>query len=141
MIAVGIVLIIKSIKSLTRVHDVSEKYSMTSKIEINNLPSNGSIMNVIFNSEYDIQYIVKYDDNLDNKFKMEIKYYEEYYDYYIKKSSNDIYVSLSPDFRDRLSVYIDDFKENKVFDNNELKRYIVKITINKKDYSRLIIQD
>ena len=72
---------------------------------------------------------------------MEIKYYEEYYDYYIKKSSNDIYVSLSPDFRDRLSVYIDDFKENKIYKEEELSRYTVKITISEEDYQRLVIKN
>ncbi|MDD6272249.1 MAG: hypothetical protein PUA90_01865 [bacterium] len=141
LISFGVSSTIYSIYKLERVNDVSEKYSMTSKIETFNLPSNSSSMNILFNSEYDTQYIIKYDDNLDNKFKIEVKYYEEYYDYYIKKSTNDIYISLSPDFRDRLSVYISDIKDNKIFDNNELKRYVVKITINKKDYSRLIIQD
>jgi hypothetical protein len=85
--------------------------------------------------------MIKYDDNLDGKFKLEVKYYENYYDYNIKKSSNNLYVSLSVDPRDRISSYIDDFKENKIYNKNELSRYTVKITISEKDYQRLVIKN
>ena len=73
--------------------------------------------------------------------KVEVKYYECYYDYFIKQTSNSAYMSLKLDNRDRLSVYIDDLKEGLVFDNDELSRYSVKITINKDDINRLVILD
>ena len=96
---------------------------------------------ITFNSNYNTQYVIDYDDTLNNKFKLEVKYYECYYDYFIKESSNNIYISLKLDNRDRLSVYIDDLKEGKVFDNDELSRYSVKITVNPKDVDRLVIND
>ncbi len=141
IIAIGISLTIRDINKLEYINDVSEKYTMRTKIETISLPKNGTKMNILFNSEYDTQYIVVYDNSLDDKFKIEVKYFEEYYDYYTKKSNNEVYVSLSKNFRNRLSVYINDIKDGKIFNRDEIKRYIVKIKINKKDFSRLVIQN
>ncbi len=139
IIAIGISLTIRDINKLEYINDVSEKYTMRTKIETISLPKNGTKMNILFNSEYDTQYIVVYDNSLDDKFKIEVKYFEEYYDYYTKKSNNEVYVSLGKNFRNRLSVYINDIKDGKIFNRDEIKRYIVKIKINKKDFSRLVL--
>jgi hypothetical protein len=80
-------------------------------------------------------------NNLKDKVRVEVKYYECYYDFYTKKTSTGAYFSLKLDDRDRLSVYIDDLKEGLVFDNDELSRYIVKISINPNDADRIGIQD
>lgn len=142
IIALGITLFIKQASNIDIVKDVSDKYSMTRKYEKLNLPSNiDKKMYISFNTNYDTQYIVEYDNTLENKFTIETKYYESYYDYYVKKNSNDIYVSLSVDYRDRLSVYLENLKENKIYDKNELSRYIVKITINERDKERIIIEN
>lgn len=142
IIALGITLFIKQVSNIDIVKDVSDKYSMTRKYEKLNLPSNiDKKMYISFNTNYDTQYIVEYDNTLENKFTIETKYYESYYDYYMKRNSNDIYVSLSVDFRDRLSVYLENLKENKIYDKNELSRYIVKITMNEKDKERIIIEN
>ena len=89
----------------------------------------------------DTKYTIEYDNTLDNKITIETKYYESYYDYYMKKNVNDIYVSLSLDYRDRLSVYLENLKENKIYDKNELSRYTVKITMNERDKDRVIIEN
>lgn len=141
VIAVGIGLTLYQLSKIEEVSDVTQKYTMTTKIETYNLPSNEDKIYVEFNTNYDTQYMVKYDDKLNGKFKIEIKYYENYYDYHIKKTSNNIYVSLSKDTRDRISAYINDFKENKIYKEEELQRYVVKITINEKDYQRLVIEN
>lgn len=142
IIALGITLFIKQVSNIDIVKDVSDKYSMTRKYEKLNLPSNiDKKMYISFNTNYDTQYIVEYDNTLENKFTIETKYYESYYDYYMKKNSNDVYVSLSVDFRDRLSVYLENLKENKIYDKNELSRYIVKITMNERDKERIIIEN
>lgn len=141
IIAVGIALTIYQLSKVEEVSDVSQKYSMTTKVETYNLPSNEDKVYIEFNANYDTQYMVKYDDKLNGKFKIEVKYYENYYDYYMKKTSNNIYVSLSKDTRDRISSYINDFKENKVYKEEELQRYTVKITINEKYYQRLVIEN
>lgn len=141
VIAVGIGLTLYQLSKIEEVSDVTQKYTMTTKVETYNLPSNEDKIYVEFNTNYDTQYMVKYDDKLNGKFKIEIKYYENYYDYHIKKTSNNIYVSLSKDTRDRISAYINDFKENKIYKEEELQRYVVKITINEKDYQRLVIEN
>ena len=141
VIAVGIGLTLYQLSKIEEVSDVTQKYTMTTKVETYNLPSNEDKIYVEFNTNYDTQYMVKYDDKLNGKFKIETKYYENYYDYHIKKTSNNIYVSLSKDTRDRISAYINDFKENKIYKEEELQRYVVKITINEKDYQRLVIEN
>ena len=141
VIAIGIGLTLYQLSKIEEVSDVTQKYTMSTKVETYNLPSNEDKVYIEFNTNYDTQYMVKYDDKLNGKFKIEVKYYENYYDYHIKKTSNNIYVSLSKDTRDRISSYINDFKENKIYKEEELQRYVVKISINEKDYQRLVIKN
>lgn len=142
IIASGISLFMKQISKIDIVKDVSDKYTMTRKYEKISLPSNlDKITRISFNSHYDTKYTIEYDNTLDNKITIETKYYESYYDYYMKKNVNDIYVSLSLDYRDRLSVYLENLKENKIYDKNELSRYTVKITMNERDKDRVIIEN
>lgn len=142
IIACGISLFMKQISKIDIVKDVSDKYTMTRKYEKISLPSNlDKITRISFNSHYDTKYTIEYDNTLDNKITIETKYYESYYDYYMKKNVNDIYVSLSLDYRDRLSVYLENLKENKIYDKNELSRYTVKITMNERDKDRVIIEN
>lgn len=142
IIACGISLFMKQISKIDIVKDVSDKYTMTRKYEKISLPSNlDKITRISFNSHYDTKYTIEYDNTLDNKITIETKYYESYYDYYMKKNVNDIYVSLSLDYRDRLSVYLENLKDNKIYDKNELSRYTVKITMNERDKDRVIIEN
>lgn len=142
IIACGISLFMKQISKIDIVKDVSDKYTMTRKYEKISLPSNlDKVTRISFNSHYDTKYTIEYDNTLDNKITIETKYYESYYDYYMKKNVNDIYISLSLDYRDRLSVYLENLKENKIYDKNELSRYTVKITMNERDKDRVIIEN
>lgn len=142
IIAFGITLSIKQISKVETVKDVSDKYTMTRKYEKINLSSNlEKITYISFNANYDTKYIIEYDNTLDNKLTIETKYYESYYDYYMKQNSNDVYVSLSVDYRDRLSVYLENLKDKKIYDKNELSRYIVKITMNERDKDRVVIEN
>ena len=142
LIAVGTVLTVRQIYSIKNVKDVSTKYSMTTKLNNYDLPEeDDKKFTITFNSNYKTQYTVNYDEMIKDRVKVEVKYYECYYDFYAKKITNGAYISLGEDQRDRLSVYIDDLKEGLIFDNDELARYSVKISINKKDADRLVIQD
>ena len=142
IIAFGIVTGLKQVSEIETVKDVSIKYSMTNKLNTYELSSDkDQKFTLTFNSNYNTQYTLNYDNTLKNKIKVEVKYYECYYDYYIKETSNSAYISLKLDDRDRLSVYIDDLKEGKVFDNDELSRYSVKISVNPNDAGRLVILD
>lgn len=140
LIALGIVLFVRKLYSIKTVEDVSDKYSMTTKYDTYMLPSDSSRkLSVMFNSNYKTQYIVDYDENMLGKVKVEVKYYEAYYDYFIKKSSNIVYVSLKVDDRDRLSTYISDIKDGVIYDSDEMARYIVKITMSEEDKNRIEI--
>lgn len=141
--ASGTALTINKISTIKTIKDVSEKYSMTRYYKAYQLPTEADKkLYVSFNSNYKTNYIVEYDSKLENEIKLEVKYYDCYYDFFIKQSTNyNLYVSLKTDSRDRLSVYIDDFKEGKVFDTDELERYTVKITMNKKDLERVVINN
>lgn len=142
IVALGIVLTIRQISKIETVKDVSIKYSMTTKLSNYTLPNEiDKKFTITFNSNYKTQYVMNYDDTLKDKIKVEVKYYECYYDYYVKETSNSSYISLKLDDRDRLSVYIDDLKEGLVFDNDELSRYVVRISINPDDVGRLVIND
>ena len=142
LIALGIVLFVRKLNSIQSIEDVSEKYSMSTKYDTYMLPSDtNKKLSFIFNANYKTQYIVDYDEKMIGKVKVEVKYYEAYYDYFIKKSSNIVYISLKLDDRDRLSTYISDIKDGVIYDADELSRYVVKITIAKEDADRIEIID
>ncbi len=140
IIALGVTLFIKEISNIKTTHDVSDKYTMTKNSTTYNLSKDDKPFYITFNSNYKTKYIVEYDESLKDKVKVEVKYYECYYDYFIKKSTDSAYISLKLNKRDRLSVYIDDLKEGKIYDNDELERYTVKIIGSKKDMERVIIE-
>lgn len=139
IIAFGITLSLKEISKIKTTHDVSDKYTMTRSFTTYKIPSNNKPLYITFNSNYKTKYIIEYDESMKGKIGVEVKYYECYYDYFIKKGSDNIYISLKLNKRDRLSVYIDDLKEGKIYDNDELERYTVKITGSKSDIEKVII--
>ncbi len=141
IMAFSIVLSYKEINNIQNVQDVSEKYSMIRKLETYDLPSESNEKFIItFNSNYNTQYVIKHDKNIKGKVKIDVRYYECYYDYYVKSNSNGVYVSLKLDNRDRFSVYLDDIKEGKIYDNDELSRYTVTITVNPNEADKIAIQ-
>lgn len=140
VIATGIAMTIDKLADIKTVKDVSDKYTMTRYYESINLPTDTEKKYYVsFNSNYQTKYVIEYDKKLKDKITVEVKYYESYYDFYSKKTSNSMYISLAEDKRDRLSVYIDDLREDKIYDSNELSRYTVTIKMNKKDANRVII--
>ena len=141
LIALGVVLTFKEIKDIDYVQDVSDKYTMTRKLETYDLPKEVNEKFIItFNSNYNTQYVIKHDKNIKGKVKIETRYYECYYDYYVKTNVNGVYISLKLDDRDRFSVYLDDIKEGKIYDNDELSRYTVKISVNPDEANKIAIQ-
>lgn len=141
ILAFGIVLSVKEISAIDYIQDVSDKYSMTRRLETYDLPKEeGEKFIVTFNSNYNTQYVIDYDKNIKGKVKIDTRYYECYYDYYVKTNTKGAYISLKLDDRDRFSVYLDDIKEGKIYDNDELSRYTVKITINPDEAEKLVVQ-
>lgn len=139
IIAFGVTLSLKEISKIKTTHDVGDKYTMTRSFTTYKMPSDNKPLYITFNSNYKTKYVVEYDESMKGKIGVEVKYYECYYDYFIKKGSDNIYISLKLNKRDRLSVYIDDLKEGKIYDNDELERYTVKITGSKSDMEKVVI--
>ncbi len=124
------------------INKVTEKYSVTNFEKVFNLPKEESKKFYIhFNSWYRNKYIIHNDETLINQIKVNIDYYECYYDVYHSIKGNSLYISLKKDYRDLISMYIENLKENKIYDNKELSRNVVNIYINEIDYERLIIVD
>lgn len=140
ILGLGIVMTIYKIKNIELVEDVSDKYNFTRKYEEYNLPINENKKFYInFNSNYNTKYEIEYSDTMDGKIGIEVKYYECYYNYYNKKGNHNVYISLKQDLRDKISVYIDNLKDDKIYDSLELSRYTVKITGSEKDLERVVI--
>ncbi len=124
------------------VNKVTEKYGVTTFVKKFNLPRDNSKKYYIhFNSWYKNKYIIHYDETLINQVKVEVDYYECFYDIYHTIKGSTLYISLKKDYRDLISFYIENLKENKIYDSKELSRNIVNIYINEIDYERLIIVD
>ena len=140
ILAFGIALSGYKISKIETIKDVSEKYNFTRKYEEYNLPQNiTKKFYIYFNGNYNTKYEYEYSDSMNGKIAIEVRYYECYYNYYNKKGNHNVYISLKQDYRDKLSVYIDNLKDNKIYDSDELSRYTVKIIGNKKDLERVVV--
>lgn len=140
ILALGIALTAYKISKINTIKDVSEKYNFSRKYEEYNLPQNeNKKFYIYFNGNYNTKYEYEYSDTLNGKIAIEVKYYECYYNFYNKKGNHNVYISLKQDYRDKLSVYIENLKNNKIYDSNELSRYTVKIIGNKKDLERVVV--
>ncbi len=140
VLAVGIALTAYKISKIKTIKDVSDKYNFTRKYEEYNLPQNESKkFYIYFNGNYNTQYEYEYSESMNGKIGIEVKYYECYYNFYTKKGNHNVYISLKQDYRDKLSVYIENLKDNKVYDSDELSRYTVKIIGNEKDLERVVV--
>ena len=121
---------------LDEIDDFSEVYVMSSDSSLFDLLEN-DILNIQFNSNYDNKYRIKYDDSLNNQVKIVVNYYRNYYDYIVKKNRGDIYISFHVNNRNVLSTLIEGFRENKIYNLNELKRYDITIYLNEKDKDKI----
>ena len=142
LIAVGVGLFLYQLTKIDTSSEVTEKYNMTVKNEVYYIPTDErKKVYLTFNSNYKTEYMIAYDNTLKGKFKVETRYFECYYDYYTFKTSNNVYISLRPDDKDRLSRYISDLKDKVIYSDDELARYLVKITINEEDLDRVLISN
>lgn len=140
LIGISIGFLIVQYNNLNFINDVNEKYSMVlykKEININNL---GKKYYIRFNSWYKPNYIIEYDDQLEDEIIIEIKYYECFYDVNFKKDQNSVYISLAENYRDKLSFYIENLKENEIYSSKELSRYTILIKYNEKNKDRIILE-
>lgn len=122
------------------VNSPDDKYTLSYK-ELTYKLSKNQKTDLYFNSWYKLNYTVVYDEELKDRVKIGIKYNETFYDLLYRNDEGDIYVSLAFDKRDLFSMYINNLKDNKIYNEKELSRYLVKIYVNKEDYKKLVIHD
>ncbi len=139
-IAVGISYTTYSYFKISYINIPDDKYKLTYKELEYKMPKEGK-MNIYFNSWYNMAYSVKYDESLKNKVRIEIKYNEVFYDLNTQSDKGDVYISLAFDSRDLFSMYLNNLKENKIYNQKELGRYLVKIYINEEDKDRIEVHN
>ncbi len=139
-ISIGIAYTTYSYFKIDYINVPNDKYSLTYKKLEYRLPKKGK-MDIYFNSWYDVSYSINYDEDFKNKVKIEIKYNEIFYDLITQNDEGDIYISLAYDERDRLSMYLNNLKENKIYNEKELSRYLIKIYINEEDLNKIDIHN
>ena len=52
-----------------------------------------------------------------------------------------MYISLSCDSKDIVSLYLNNLKENKIYNEKELSRYLIRIYVSEKNAKKLIIHN
>lgn len=140
MIASGVAYTTYSYFKIDFVNVPNEKYNLTYK-ELTYRLVKGQKTDIYFNSWYKVSYSLNYDEELKNKVRIVVKYNESFYDLNSQNDEGDIYISLVNDKRDMISMYINNLKDNKIYNEKELSRYLIKIYVNEDDYKRLVIHN
>lgn len=122
------------------VSNISEKYSLTYKSFEYKIPKNNQL-HIYFNSWYKNKYIIEIDDTLEDSVEIDIRYYEAFYDLNVKNEAGNIYVSLGYDVRDLISMYIENLKDNKIYNEKEFSRYMIKIYVSEENAEKLVIHN
>jgi hypothetical protein len=140
--ALGISLILVQYYKLDMIDDVKEKYEIKNVEKDITLPSDISKKYYIhFNSWYKNKYIIHYDNSMLNTIKIKLEYYECFYNSVITIKSSSVYISLVKDNRDLFSFYVENLKEDKIYNAKELSRNIINIYVSEEDYKRLVFVD
>ena len=140
MIASGVAYTTYSYFKIDFVNTPNEKYNLTYK-ELTYRLAKGQKTDIYFNSWYKVSYSLNYDEELKNRVRIVVKYNESFYDLNSQNDEGDIYVSLVNDKRDMISMYINNLKDNKIYNEKELSRYLIKIYVNEDDYKKLVIHN
>lgn len=96
---------------------------------------------IAFNTNYNTQYNIKYNEKLKNSVVIEITYYKDYYTINQSHDKNIAYISLESNLRRKVSLFLNNVKENRIINSNEFERYEVKIYVSKENEKRLVIEN
>lgn len=132
---------IHEIYKINYVNDASEKYTIiktSNKVEVN---EKSKRYNIYFNSFYKTNYDVVIDEKLGNTIKVEVKYFECMNDLIYKTSKDSLYISLTENVRDLISFYVENLKENTIYNYKELSRYEIIIYMSSKLKEKVKIHD
>lgn len=137
----GAVLSYKRINQYSYHSDINSRYIMK-MMELNYVfPEGKDTFKIYFNTNYNTQYTLKYDKKLNEKIKVELTYYKSYFDLNESHDKNGAYISLSSNYRRKLSLFLENIKDDKILNYNELERYEVIIYVDPDYAKRLIIEN
>lgn len=108
---------------------IDTKYTMvktTNKIKVENSIKK---YNIYLNSFYKTNYEILIDDKLGREIKIDVKYYECLNDFNYKVSKDSLYLSMFENKRDIISFYLNNLRENKIYNYKELVRYEIIISM------------
>lgn len=132
IISMGISIIGYEIYKLDYVNDIDEKYVFYKSENKINVDDDIKEFNIYFNSFYKNNYSVIVDENMENTIQVQVKYYEAVNDLHYKNAKDSLYISLTENFRDLISFYISNLKNNKMYSYKELSRYEILIYMSPK---------
>ena len=132
LLSFSIALFVYESYNINYINDPTVKYTpvkSTNKITVSEKTKN---YNIYFNSFYKPNYSVVIDDTLNDIIKVEVKYFECMSDLIYKTSRDSVYISLTENKRDLVSFYIENLKENIIYNYKELTRNEIIIYMSKK---------
>ena len=132
LLSFSIALFVYESYNINYINDPTVKYTpvkSTNKITVSEKTKN---YNIYFNSFYKPNYSVVIDDTLNDIIKVEVKYFECMSDLIYKTSRDSVYISLTENKRDLVSFYIENLKENTIYNYKELTRNEIIIYMSKK---------
>lgn len=140
IVAFGFGISYVDIKDVNYISDVSSKYSMKFIETEYSLPENEKFR-INFNTNYHTAYTAVEDKKLNNKVRVEVTYYKDYYNYLEQHDSTSVYISLNVPVRRKISLFLENMKDNEIYNSYELERYEVKIYYNPKDANRIVVEN
>lgn len=126
-------------KDYELVLDINSKYSMKTVEFEYELPDSEEFK-VYFNTNYSTVPTFKEDKKLKDKVRIEVTYYKDYYELNNSYDSISAYISLGAGYRRKMSMFLENIHDNKIYSLNELERYEVIIYTNSKDSNRVIVE-
>lgn len=111
---------------------IEEKYTMTKITNKVKVESNVKKYDIYLNSFYKTNYKIEIDDKLDREIKIQAKYYECLNDFNYKVTKDTLYLSMFENKRDIISFYLENLRENKIYNYKELVRYEITIFMSSK---------
>lgn len=109
--------------------NAEERYIMTkvtNKVKVENSIKK---YDIYLNSFYKTNYKIIIDDKLGRNIKIDAKYYECLNDFNYKTTKDTLYISMFENKRDVISFYLNNLRENKIYNYRELVRYEIVISM------------
>lgn len=135
----GLGTIYDDVKDFEFVNNVNSKYTMKTTEYEYDLPDSGEYK-ISFNTNYDTNVVIRENKKISGVVRVELTYYKDYYDINRSYDKYGTYISLDVPLRRKISTFLENVRENKIFSFEELERYEVVVYINPKDMKKVVIE-